>query len=323
MPNPMIAVAGATVASTASQASAARRAAGAQESAARRGISEQQAAREAFEQRTEPFRQIGLAAATPILDLLGIAPPQGLLTGPGQAGAQGDISALQGQIANIDQQVANLPAAIPGRPDVSEGQRQELLSQRAGLENQLNTIQAQQQAQQEIAGQQTQVAPTGQPSDLLGQVNPLVSFLRQEGFEDIQEQAAAQGRLRSGGTLQDLTRFNTQLASTVVPQLQQQRFNQLFNLLGLGSNVAAGQGTAQLQTASNIGNLLGNVGQAQAAGALGQGQAIQSGISGLAGIFGAQQGGLFGAAPQQQPLGGQALGGAIGGLSSGTTLGGF
>lgn len=60
----------------------------------------------------------------------------------------------------------------------------------------------------------------------LEQVNPQVAFLRDEGFRDIQESAAAKGKLSSGGTLRDLARFNTQLASTVAPQLQQQAFEQ-------------------------------------------------------------------------------------------------
>ena len=95
-----------------------------------------------------------------------------------------------------------------------------------------------------------------------GQINPLVDFLRREGFEDIQESAAAQGRLRSGGTLEDLTQFNTDLALNA----QQQRFNQLFSLLGLGANAATGQGTAALSTGTNLSNILQNRGEAQAQG---------------------------------------------------------
>lgn len=143
-------------------------------------------------------------------------------------------------------------------------------------------------------------------------VNPLVSFVRDQGFEDIQESAAAQGRLRSGGTLQDLTEFNTQVASTVVPQLQQQRFNNLFNLLGLGANVAAGQGTAGLQTAANIGNLTTQAGQAQAQGILGASQANQGVLSDIAGIGGLFASGAFNRSPTIQDFGGPTGFGASG-----------
>lgn len=179
------------------QREASKDAAKAQQKAAEAGISEQQAAREAFEERTQPFLDIGLGAGEQL---------QNLLSDPMQ-----------------------------------------------GLE----------------------------------QINPMVDFLRQQGFEQIQESAAARGRLGAGGTLKDLTEFNTQLTSTIVPQLQNQRFNQLFNVLGLGANTAAGQGTAGLQTASNISNLLGAQGAAKAGGQIGQANAITGTLQNLAGTAGA------------------------------------
>ena len=146
------------------------------------------------------------------------------------------------------------------------------------------------------------------PSQQLAEINPVVDFLRKQGFEQIQESAAARGRLGAGGTLKDLSRFDVGLLSTVVPQLQNQRFNQLFNVAGLGANVAVGQGTAGLQTSSNISNLLASLGrsqaggilgqtQAQAGGILGQTQAITGGIENLTAIAGAFPN-LFG---QQRP----------------------
>jgi len=134
------------------------------------------------------------------------------------------------------------------------------------------------------------------PTQQLSEINPVVDFLRNQGFEQIQESAAAQGRLGAGGTLKDLTQFNTDLTSTIVPQLQNQRFNQLFNVLGLGQNAAAGQGSAALQTGTNISNLLGNVGAAQAGQQIGQANAITGGLQNLAAGAGAFPG-LFASAP--------------------------
>lgn len=125
------------------------------------------------------------------------------------------------------------------------------------------------------------------PSQGLEEINPIVSFLRDEGFEQIQESAAAGGRLGAGGTLKDLTRFNLDLSSTVAPQLQNQRFNQLFNVLGLGSNAAAGQGTAALQTGTNVSNLLGQAGTAQAQGIINQQNALTGGLNTIASGIGA------------------------------------
>lgn len=117
-------------------------------------------------------------------------------------------------------------------------------------------------------------------SALLEEINPLVSFLRDQGFEQIQESAA--GRGFTGGTLNELTDFNTQLASTVAPQLQQQRFNQLFNLVGLGANTAAGVGTAGLQSARDIGTGLANIGQFRGQGSINQGNIFGNTLSDLA-----------------------------------------
>jgi len=132
-----------------------------------------------------------------------------------------------------------------------------------------------------VAGAEQLTSFLQDPSQALD--NPVANFLRDQGFEQIQESAAARGRLGAGGTLQDLSRFQTNLAGT----LQNQRFNQLFNVAGLGANVAAGQGTAALQTGTNIANLLGVQGQAQAAGIAGQAQAITGTLQNITGAFGA------------------------------------
>jgi len=166
-----------------------------------------------------------------------------------------------------------------------------------------------------IAGAEGLTSFLADPTQQLAEINPVVDFLRQQGFEQIQESAAAQGRLGAGGTLQDLTQFNTQLASTIVPQLQNQRFNQLFNVAGLGANVAAGVGTAGLQTAANIGNLQTQAGQAQAAGFTGQAQAITGGLQNITGAIGAFPN-LFG---QQAPAAaqtGQLAGGFVPGAGT-------
>ncbi len=159
------------------------------------------------------------------------------------------------------------------------------------------------------------------PNQGLEQINPIVDFLRKEGFEDIQESAAAGGRLGAGGTLKDLTQFNTDLTSTIVPQLQNQRFNQLFSAAGLGQNAAFGEAGNILQTGSNISNLhsaRGVAGQnaatgvadAQAQGTIGRTNALTGTLSNLSGAAGAFGGG-----------GGNALSGGQGLQSSGIPIG--
>lgn len=290
---------GASLIGGAQQASAARSAQRSGERAGQAGIEEQRAARESFEQRTQPFADIGLSAASPLAQLLG-------LQDPAIAQSQARISEIDRLLAQPEvgpQQIAPQDTSrFSGLGDTSRFTRpaQQLIQQR---------LSDQQQAAQQtpaidrgaLEAERAQLlssiesAPTAQQAQQsqIEQINPVLSFLRQQGFEDIQESAAARGRLGAGGTLRDLTEFNTQLSATIVPQLQQQRFSQLFNVLGLGANAATGQGQAGLQTASNIGNLFGNIGQAQAQGAINQSNAITGGIGNLAGIYGADKGGAF------------------------------
>lgn len=300
MPDPITALGGAQFVSGVFGANAASDAADAQTRASQQGIEAQERGQERAMEFVDPFRQTGLAVATPILQSLGIEVPQSLLTAQNP-----EIQNLQSQISNIDAQLSQ-PSALtnwkgraararaarggyPGNLNAPQIDREGLQSQRSELQSQLDTLM---QAQPQQA-----VPQENYFNQELEQINPLVSFLRDEGFEDIQESAAAGGRLRSGGALEDLTRFNTQIAATVAPQLQQQRFNQLFNVLGLGANAASGQASQQLQTASNIGNLLGASGAAQAQGILGANQAVQGTIGGLSGLYGAQQAGLFNQPP--------------------------
>lgn len=130
----------------------------------------------------------------------------------------------------------------------------------------------------------------GDPLAGIEEINPVVSFLRDQGFQDIQESAAAKGRLGAGGTLQDLTEFNTNIAATVAPGLQQQKFNQLFNVLGLGQNAAAGQGTQALATGANVGNLQMASGQAQGNAAINRANAITNTLDQATGAFSATGG---------------------------------
>jgi len=130
------------------------------------------------------------------------------------------------------------------------------------------------------------------PEAGLEQIAPVVDFLRREGFEDIQESAAAGGRLGAGGTLKDLTQFNTDLTSTIIPQLQNQRFNQLFNVLSLGQNAAAGTGTGILNTANNISGFQSNIGRTRGDESINRSNALTTGISNFAQLIGSQpQGG--------------------------------
>ena len=136
------------------------------------------------------------------------------------------------------------------------------------------------------------------PNQGIEEINPIVSFLRDQGFEGIQESAAAEGRLGAGDTLKDLTQFNSDLTSTVVPQLQNQRFNQLFNVAGMGVNAATGQNQATLQTGTNISNLLSQGGQNKANSTINAANTKAAGTNNLLNTVASLYGASSGSAPQ-------------------------
>ena len=124
------------------------------------------------------------------------------------------------------------------------------------------------------------------PTAGLDEINPIVSILRDQGFEAIQESAAAGGRLGAGGTLKDLTQFNSDLTTTVIPQLQNQRFNQLFNVVSMGQNAAAGQGTGILNTANNISGFQTDIGRARGDEAINQSNIRTNALGNFSGLVG-------------------------------------
>lgn len=290
------AIVGSAVVGGAVQSRSASKAARAQERAASEGIAAQDRALAQFIERTQPSVDLGTAAGSELANLLGLDVPEV------QRGAE--LKDLQSQLEDIDFQLANRPGAdaFAGGGAISNLARGAIseVTDKAipGLQTEREGILSQ------IQALESQAPPAGQagPNRLsqLEEINPLVSFLRDQGFEDIQESAAARGRLGAGGTLNELTEFNTNLASTVVPQLQAQRFNQLASILGIGTNAAAGQGSAIMNTGANTANLLGNVGQAQAQGQIGRANAITNTLGNVAGAFGAFGG--SGAPQQPSPM---------------------
>jgi hypothetical protein len=106
--------------------------------------------------------------------------------------------------------------------------------------------------------------------------------LARQGEEAILQRASATGGLRGGNVQAALAQFRPQLLSGLI----EQQYSRLGGLTSLGQQSAAGVGTAGQAMGTNIANLLGQQGAAQAAGAVGQAQAYGGTISGLANIGG-------------------------------------
>ena len=106
--------------------------------------------------------------------------------------------------------------------------------------------------------------------------------LARQGEEAILQRASATGGLRGGNVQAALAQFRPALLS----QLLEQQYSRLGGLTSLGQQSAAGVGTAGQAMGTNVTNLLGQQGAAQAAGALGQAQAYGQTIGGLSNVAG-------------------------------------
>lgn len=147
--------------------------------------------------------------------------------------------------------------------------------------------------QTQIQGQQTPAAGTsgtGAPfqqrsfNDLLMQ-DPGYQFRLQEGQKALDRQAAAGGRLYSGGQLKAAQRYGQDFASTEFGNA----YNRLAALAGLQQTGTSGASNALGNLGSSVGQGLQNIGDARASGYINAANQKQSGFNSLlnAGIAGA------------------------------------
>lgn len=233
-------------------------------------IAEQRAAREDFNQRIAPFEALRGDVQDPLLaGILGTGDlakernrlQQRLDNAQRLGYGVEQVNFLRERLGKVDSILQNTPQ-IPGQVDLAS-----LPASPQALDP--NALPA---APQAFNQNMLSAAPQALDVNALpasGEVfnandldNPILSFLRKEGFRGINENGAGGGR----NVDRDLVEFNAGLMSTVAPQLQQQRFNQqeqirqqagqfqqqAFNQQGA---VRSQEGQAQ-QQAFNQGNVL-------------------------------------------------------------------
>lgn len=118
------------------------------------------------------------------------------------------------------------------------------------------------------------------------QADPGYAFRMQQGLQAIQGSAAARGGLLSGGVLKDLSSYSQGLASQEYGNAfnrfetqNQDRYNRLAGLAGLGQAATTATGQFGANAAANYGNYLTQGANAQAAGYIGGANALNSGVS--------------------------------------------
>lgn len=121
--------------------------------------------------------------------------------------------------------------------------------------------------------------------------DPGFEFRREQGLRGVEARAASRGLLGSGGTLKDLTTFNSGLASQEFGDSYNRwntdrtnRFNRLSTLAGLGQTANTQVGNAGAATAGAISNNMTSLGNAQAGASIARGNAF-SGAANTLGNF--------------------------------------
>ena len=112
--------------------------------------------------------------------------------------------------------------------------------------------------------------------------DPMAQFMMQQGASAITNQRSALGGVNSGATLKALSDYGQQTAASSYQQEFNNwntQLNNLFNRLsgvsGTGANVAGGVAGLGMGAANQIGGNIMGIGNAQAAGQIGQANALQ------------------------------------------------
>lgn len=125
------------------------------------------------------------------------------------------------------------------------------------------------------------------------QMDPGYAFRLSEGEKALQRMQAARGNMLSGAAIKAGQRYGQDLASQEYMNAFNRAQAQLGTRLGaLGSLYGAGQAAAQQvagqagQMGANVGNLMMDGGRARASGYMGQANALNQALGGLAGAYG-------------------------------------
>lgn len=118
------------------------------------------------------------------------------------------------------------------------------------------------------------------------QETPGYQFQLDQGNESINALAGTRGGMNSGRTMQDLASFNQGVANQEYGTYMQR----LGGLIDTGAGAAGMSGQASQNAAAGVSNALAARGNAQAAGAIGQGNAVSGLINNGIGIWQYQKG---------------------------------
>lgn len=244
------------------QSRSASRAASAQTQAANNDIALQRQIYEENVDRFAPYEQTGRNALNALAFELGLG------ARPTFGGSPADITTVPGGTQNVYGLVRN-PAADPDQ----EPWIRQVIGTRPGQRFQVGdqTFNTREEAEAYAAAN-----PTGGTPYAGFQATPGYGFRVSEGLGAVEAGAAARGGLYSGAAMQALQQRGNDLAN-------QEYGNYLNRIMGVAASgqSAAGQGAAAGTNFANAaGAAYGDIGNAQAAGAIARGNALNNAIQG-------------------------------------------
>lgn len=126
--------------------------------------------------------------------------------------------------------------------------------------------------------------------------DPGYQFRLAQGLKGVQNSGSASGMTLSGAQLSAVDQYNQGFASNEYQNAynrytsaQQQRYNNLYSIAGLGQDATAVTGSAGASAANSISSAQIGAGNAAAAGTVGVANAINSGTSSIANYYQQQQ----------------------------------
>lgn len=248
------AVVGGSVIGSVIQGNAAKDAANSQANAGRDAIANQTQMYNQTRADNEPYRQAGVSA----LDRL-----------TGQRGDYRKRLDLQNKLKEAQDGHDHLKSLITAgngqNLDPRWGPGAEKYAQdAAGYKSQLDAL-----------GADTPLTPEEQANQIMG-FDPGFAFRKAEGEKAINAAASARGNAVSGGALKELTRYGQNFAS----QEYGNAYNRLAGIAGIGQQTNAQNANSGMNYANQYGQNITGIGNANAAGQIGQANAINQGIGG-------------------------------------------
>jgi hypothetical protein len=272
--------------------SGAKKAAKQQAAAMDRATEEQRRQYDVTRADMEPYRQVGQEGLYTLADLLGLGSKAKLTNlGRPEAPVKEAFYKKSDKPTGYQMFEANWATNTPASQKAIYGQ----VFDQAAYEKALNKYT--QDMNTWNAGMQSQ-ANQGSGSLLKDftmedfKVDPGYQFRENEGTQAVQRAAAAQGRRMAPQTMKELLRFNSDLASQEFGNAfnrdtanKQRKYNFLAGTSGTGQTAATQLGQFGAGMAGNISQNMAGIGNAQAAGTMGQANAWSGAIGGLANAF--------------------------------------